>query len=170
MVQAPGWQGMQMQFRSAQIEDTLAVAAMWHAGWHAGHAAHVPKALVVTRTLEEFETRTAGRISHTTLLEVGGQIAGFHMLEGDELYQFYVDAGFRGTGVASTLMAHAEEGLDGRVAWLACAVGNDRAARFYEKSGWSRAATQEYFVETAGGPMGVACWRYEKNLMPRSSA
>ena len=25
------------------------------------------------------------------------------------------------------------------VAWLACAIGNDRAARFYEKSGWRRA-------------------------------
>jgi RimJ/RimL family protein N-acetyltransferase len=28
-----------------------------------------------------------------------------------------------------------------QTAWLSCAIGNDRAARFYEKSGWRRAGT-----------------------------
>jgi GNAT superfamily N-acetyltransferase len=157
-----------MQFRTAKIGETEAIAQMWHKGWHEGHAAHVPADLVAMRTLAEFETRTASHLAQTTVLKVEGQIAGFHMLEGDELYQFYVAAGFRGTGVASTLMRHAEAALAGRVAWLACAVGNARAARFYEKCGWQQAATFDYHVETASGPMTVSCWRYEKHLPPES--
>lgn len=155
-----------MQFRKAEIGEAAFIAAMWHRGWHEGHAAHVAADLVAMRTAEEFKMRTAARIGQTTVLEVEGQIAGFHMLDGDELYQFYVSKGFRGTGVASTLMHHAEGALAGRLAWLACAVGNDRAARFYEKSGWIQAAIEDYSVETANGPKAVPCRRYEKNLLP----
>ncbi|MGC1503138.1 MAG: GNAT family N-acetyltransferase [Sulfitobacter sp.] len=153
-----------MRFRKAEVGETAFIAAMWHKGWHEGHAAHVPADLVVMRTADEFEARTAAHITQTTVLEVDGQIAGFHMLDHDELYQFYVAKAFRGTGVASTLMRHVEEALQGRLAWLACAVGNERAARFYEKSGWERAKTELYTVETAGGPMAVSCWRFEKDL------
>ncbi|MFY0646822.1 GNAT family N-acetyltransferase [Sulfitobacter geojensis] len=157
-----------MQFRAAEDGDTVALAHMWHKGWHEGHAAHVPAALVALRTVAEFEGRTASHLAQTTVMELDGQIAGFHMLEGDEIYQFYVGAGFRGTGAAKTLMRHAEAALAGRLAWLACAVGNARAARFYEKSGWQQAATFDYHVETASGPMTVSCWRYEKYLPPES--
>lgn len=155
-----------MQFRKAEVGETAAIAAMWHKGWHEGHAAHVPGDLVATRTIEEFRTRTAGYIAQTTVLEVDGQIAGFHMLDGDELYQFYVATDFRGSGVAAALMRHVEDALGGRQAWLACAVGNARAAAFYEKCGWRQAATEEYLVETADGPKAVSCWRYVKDLPP----
>ncbi|MGJ8557362.1 MAG: GNAT family N-acetyltransferase, partial [Sulfitobacter geojensis] len=79
-----------MQFRAAEDGDTVALAHMWHKGWHEGHAAHVPAALVALRTVAEFEARTASHLAQTTVMEVDGQIAGFHMLEGDEIYQFYV--------------------------------------------------------------------------------
>ena len=67
-----------------------------------------------------------------------GAPLGFTMLKGDEVYQLYVSREARGRGVAAALMADAEQRLAARGvsdAWLACAIGNERAARFYEKQG-----------------------------------
>jgi hypothetical protein len=50
------------------------------------------------------------------------------------------------------------------IAWLACAIGNDRAARFYEKSGWRRVGVVAYQAETSVGTFPLEVWRYEKNL------
>jgi hypothetical protein len=49
-------------------------------------------------------------------------------------------------------------------AWLACAIGNDRAARFYEKHGWHRAGTTINFAETSAGVFRLEVWRYEKSI------
>ena len=48
--------------------------------------------------------------------------------------------------------------------WLACAIGNDRAARFYEKCGWVRARTQVNRLETPDGVFEFEVWRYEKAM------
>lgn len=90
------------------------------------------------------------------------------MLREDELYQFYVGAGARGTGVASVLIADAEALLAARgvaTARLDCAIGNVRAARFYEKSGWRRSATIVSTLATPSGVFEVDVWRYEKELL-----
>lgn len=153
-----------MQIERATVDEVSQVASLWHRGWHQGHAAVAPPELVASRVLAEFHDRTARRIDRTWVIRVGGVLAGFCMLEEDEVYQFYVDAAFQGQGVAAALMAWVEEALAGRLAWLACAVGNDRAARFYEKSGWERAGTEIYPVEAESGPSEVQIWRYEKDL------
>lgn len=153
-----------MQFRAATTEDCEALAQMWHQGWHQGHAAHVPAKLVATRKRAEFDARVRAHLAETTVAEIDGQLAGFYMIKGDELYQFYVGADFHGSGAAGTLMAQAEQALAGQKAWLACAVGNMRAARFYEKCGWRQLGTFIYEVETAKGPMEVDEWRYQKDL------
>ena len=73
----------------------------------------------------------------------------------------------RGSGVAAQLLADAEKRLAGRgvtTAWLACAIGNDRAARFYEKQGWRRAGTVVNVADTAQGGFPLEVWRYEKDL------
>ena len=49
-------------------------------------------------------------------------------------------------------------------AWLGCAIGNSRAARFYEKSGWHLARSVVEQLETPGGPFPLELWRYEKRL------
>jgi hypothetical protein len=41
-------------------------------------------------------------------------------------------------------------------------VGNERAARFYEKCGWHRARTTMNRLETADGVFEIDIWRYEK--------
>ena len=55
-----------------------------------------------------------------------------------------------------------EEGVE--VAWLACAIGNHRAARFYEKSGWHLARTFVSPLDTGAGIFLLEVWRYEKTL------
>src|SRR5882672_3051390 len=72
-----------------------------------------------------------------------------------------------GSGVAAALIADAEARLAARgveTAWLACAIGNTRAARFYEKSGWRRVGTVINPAETSSGPFPLEVWRYEKRL------
>jgi len=65
------------------------------------------------------------------------------------------------------LIADAEARLAARgveTAWLACAIGNERAAKFYEKRGWRRAGTMVNHAETSAGPFPLEVWRYEKSL------
>ena len=73
----------------------------------------------------------------------------------------------RGTGVAAALMDDGEARLAARgvtTAWLACAIGNDRAARFYEKRGWRRVGVVTSHLTTPDGEFAVDVWRYEKTL------
>jgi GNAT superfamily N-acetyltransferase len=71
------------------------------------------------------------------------------------------------SGVAAALVADAEACLAENgveTAWLACAIGNERAARFYEKCGWRRAGTMVNQAETSQGRFPLEVWRYEKSL------
>ena len=51
-------------------------------------------------------------------------------------------------------------------AWLACAIGNQRAARFYEKCGWRRVGNMINRLDTPTGIFPLEVWRYEKRLTP----
>lgn len=158
---------MKIAFAPLASADIAAVAALWHEGWHAGHAGVVPERLTRLRRLDDFHDRLARHLGQTRVARIGPEIIGFVILHGDELYQFYLARGARGTGAAALLMAEAEARLRAtgvRRAWLACTVGNTRAARFYEKSGWLRAATETMSFETADGPFPLEVWRYEKAL------
>lgn len=151
-------------FRAATAADIPAIAAMWHAGWHDGHAAYAPSALTVQRTPDSFTIRTTAHLSQTI---VNGDITAMAMITGDELYQFYVAAAARGTGLATALMAHAEDQFRLRGItrpWLACSEGNTRAARFYAKMGWENCGLVNLAVETLGSPFTVPVWRFEKTL------
>jgi hypothetical protein len=67
------------------------------------------------------------------------------------------------------LLADGEVRLAARgftTAWLACGIGNNRAARFYEKRGWVNARTTTNRLETASGVFEIAIWRYEKVVQP----
>ena len=119
------------------------------------------------RTLDSFETRMEAALPEVRALGPVGAPLGFHLLKDDELYQFYLAAEARGTGAAATLMADAEAGLARagvETAWLACAIGNARAARFYEKAGWTMARIETVPTETSEGLFPLEVWRYEKRL------
>src|SRR6185503_2755327 len=144
-----------------------ALTRLWFDGWQDAHAAIVPAELRRRRTLKTFRERLAAAIGDIRVAGPPGAPRGFTMLKGDEVYQFFVSAAARGTGLAATLMADAEARLAARgfsATWLTCAVGNDRAARFYEKCGWKRAATVDETLDTPEGPFILTVWRYEKSL------
>jgi GNAT superfamily N-acetyltransferase len=111
----------------------------------------------------------AGLSSVRTVGEIGAPL-GFSWVKDDELYQLYVASQARGTGVAAALVADAESQLlkaGVHTAWLACAIGNNRAARFYEKCGWRRIRTMINVLDTPTGTFHLEVWRYEKALRPR---
>jgi ribosomal protein S18 acetylase RimI-like enzyme len=154
-----------MQIRPATDEDRRDVARIWAEGWRDGHLGHVPEELAAIRTRESFEVRAAQRIADTTVADVDGLVAGFVMVAGDEVEQVYVDAAHRGTGVASQLLAEGERQVKAAghaKAWLAVAIGNTRARRFYEREGWADEGAFDYPAHSAAGPIPVPCHRYAK--------
>lgn len=155
-----------MQITTARKQDAATIALIWHTQWHKAHAEVVPAALTELRTLEEFEERTQAHLDQTQVAWIDGRIAGFFMLDHDELYQFYVAPDHQGQGMAAQLMQVAEAALGAGLKWLACSVGNTRAARFYEKCGWVQTGVTPYEVETGEGPLEIKVWRYEKRIMP----
>jgi ribosomal protein S18 acetylase RimI-like enzyme len=153
--------------RFATHADVDRLAAIWHEGWHDAHAGLLPPELTRMRTVESFRERVHEVVKDTRVVGPAGAPVGFCMLKGDELYQLYVARDTRGTGIAGALVADGESRLAAagvEVAWLACAVGNDRAARFYEKSGWTRTGTVEYQPDASPGIGPLQVWRYEKRL------
>jgi GNAT superfamily N-acetyltransferase len=156
-----------MQVRSADAAEIDHLARLWHDGWHQAHAPLVPQELIRLRTPESFRERLRAAFPNVHVAGPLGAPIGFYVLKGDELDQLFVSAKARGSGVAAALIADAEARLAENgveTAWLACAVGNDRAARFYEKSGWCLAGTVVNTAETSSGPFALEVWRYEKRL------
>ncbi len=143
------------------------VCAIWDAGWHEAHAEIVPSALRDLRTTESFLDRTRENLASTRVAVEGATVLGLCMIKEDELYQMYVSHRARGSGVARALIQDAEKriGLIGyNTAWLACAIGNERARRFYERSGWSNTGQHLVDLDTSDGAFSLEVWRFEKKL------
>jgi ribosomal protein S18 acetylase RimI-like enzyme len=156
-----------MDVRPAEERDIDHLARVWYDGWQDAHAKILPAELARVRTLESFRSRLGEALPTVRVTGPLGAPVGFCMIKGDELYQLYVSAQSRGSGIAAALMADAEGRLSESgvaTAWLACAIGNERAARFYEKCGWRRTGTVVSRLETPNGIFPLEVWRYEKSL------
>lgn len=161
---------MAVQVRNAAEDEIEFLARLWYDGWQDGHARILPAELVRLRTLESFRERLRKNLPDIRTTGPAGAPSGFHIVKDDELYQLFVSAQARGAGVAAALIRDAEERLVEKgvgTAWLACAIGNDRAARFYDKQGWRRVGTMVSLLDTAEGEFQLEVWRYEKNLLVR---
>jgi GNAT superfamily N-acetyltransferase len=153
--------------RAAEAAELDALAQLWHDAWRDAHAHLVPAELARHRTLERFRERLATALAHVRVSGPLRRPDGFCMIREDELYQLFVRAQARGAGAAAALLADGERRLAAagiRTAWLACAIGNDRAARFYGKRGWHRRGIVTSRLETPDGPFLLDVWRYEKAL------
>ena len=156
-----------MDVRAAEEREIDHLAQVWYDAWQEAHAAIVPAELQRLRTLESFRERLAAALPRVRVAGPPGAPVGFTIVKGDELYQLFVAAEARGSGVAAALIADAERSLAENgveTAWLACAIGNMRAARFYEKCGWRRTGTIVNQLDTPKGVFPLEVWRYEKTL------
>lgn len=155
-------------FRPLAAADVPAAAALWHRGWHDAHAALAPPEIFAERTPEVFREKLASIRAHARGAFVGEALAGFHVVDAEELDQFYVDAAWRGRGVAAALMVDAEATLAAagvREAFLMCAVGNERARRFYAKAGWAEGPMVTGTMwSIAKGTVPVPCHRFTRRL------
>jgi ribosomal protein S18 acetylase RimI-like enzyme len=157
-----------VDIRAAEMGELDHLARLWHEGWHDAHATLAPPGLAQARTVDRFRERLAAALVDTRVIGPVGAPLGLCMIKEDELYQLYVARDARGTGIAAALIADGEARLAAHgiaTAWLACAVGNDRAARFYEKSGWRNARTVVNRLDTPDGVFEVTIWRYEKRVV-----
>jgi ribosomal protein S18 acetylase RimI-like enzyme len=152
--------------RAPQETEVDLLAQIWYDGWHEAHAALMPAELTRLRTLESFRDRLRTDLPDVRVAGPPGAAAGFCMIKGNELYQLFVAPDARGSGLAATLLADAEARLAAQgftSAWLSCAIGNDRAARFYQKCGWRLTGEMTYQPDASdAGPIQV--WRFEKEL------
>jgi ribosomal protein S18 acetylase RimI-like enzyme len=156
-----------MNVRDAEEGEIDHLAQVWYDCWHDSHSQIVPPELTRLRTRENFRNRLQADLRNIRVVGPSGAPVGFCIVRGDELYQLFVSAPSRGSGVAAALMADAEARLSAsgvETAWLACAIGNERAARFYEKCGWHRAGTMVNLLDTPNGKFPLEVWRYEKSL------
>ncbi|MEO6528782.1 MAG: GNAT family N-acetyltransferase [Gemmatimonadaceae bacterium] len=156
-----------MQVRPAEEGEIDRLATIWFDGWHEAHALILPEELARDRTWERFRDRLATGLAGVRVAGQSGAPVGFHVTRGDELHQLYVSAEARGTGAAAVLVADAEARMFDagvRVAWLACAIGNARAARFYEKCGWRLVGPEIAELVMSNGTLDLEVWRYEKPL------
>lgn len=138
-----------MDFRLARHGDELVVADLHVRSWQKAYAGLLPASLL--NALDPVQ-RAGGYTfddDRVTVLAVqDGCVRGFAMTgaarDGDavgcgELMSLYVDPASLGRGVGRLLIGDARARLSARafteaVLWVM--VGNDRAARFYDRDGW----------------------------------
>ncbi|PXX69182.1 ribosomal protein S18 acetylase RimI-like enzyme [Nocardia tenerifensis] len=157
----------EVEVRAARAEDAATIARIWYAGWCDAHLGNVPDELIAGRPRESFDRRAAERVSDTTVATVGGVVAGFVMVLGDEVNQVYVSGDHRGSGLAARLLAAAEDRLraDGHhETWLVVVPGNARARKFYENHGWIDDGPHMHTITGTAGPVDVPTHRYVKRL------
>jgi GNAT superfamily N-acetyltransferase len=100
-----------MDVRSAEERELDELARLWYDAWHDSHARIVPVERARLRTLENLKQRLEAAFSDLRVVGPVGAPVGLCVLKGDELYQLFVSAQSRGTGVAAALIADAEARL-----------------------------------------------------------
>jgi ribosomal protein S18 acetylase RimI-like enzyme len=161
--------GNTMAVRMPETSELELLAKLWFDGWQDAHAQILPAKLARHRTLESFRSRLLAGLADVRVAGPSGEPLGFCMIKKAELYQLYMSANARGSGLAALLLAEAELRIvasEVEVAWLACAIGNERASHFYEKHGWFRKGTMMNELDTPDGIFNLEVWRYEKNIQP----
>lgn len=156
------------EVRRASAADAAALARFAAAAFtDAFGADNTPEDLAVHLATSYGEARQRAEIADpqmaTLLLDHQGSIAGFAQLRrgpappcvGDplpvELWRFYVDRAWHGTGTAQRLMGavlEAARELGGGSVWLSVWEQNPRAIAFYGKCGFRDAGTKLFLVGT----------------------
>ena len=152
--------------RRATVDDAAAIASIQARGWRHAFADIVEPDRMPDP--EEQAPRFAELIAgggRVYVFDQDGRLAGFALVQGDELRAIYVDPPAQGAGVGSALLDAAVEALraNGHAeAFLWTFEANGLARAFYERHGW----------EADGGRReGLAPEvRYRKRLPPSALA
>jgi GNAT superfamily N-acetyltransferase len=153
--------------RPAAEAELDATARLWREAWQDAHAAHVPAALVRARTLADFRRRLGLMGDQLRIAGPAGRPLGLCAIDGDEIYQLFVAASARGTGLGARLLAEGEARLAGfgvAEARLDCLAANTAAAAFYARQGWRDTGTAPLALTTPDGPFEVDCIVFRKRL------
>ncbi|HBE83816.1 MAG TPA: GNAT family N-acetyltransferase [Pyrinomonadaceae bacterium] len=157
-----------MDVRPALRSEIDAIARLWHDSWQEAHSEILPEGHAQFWTLATFEKVLCSDITKVHVVGPIGKPLGLSIVKDDELNQIHVNKESRGTGVAKALIDDAERRISragNRIAWLACGIGNSRAARFYEKCGWHLASVFTHELKTPAGSFQLDVWRFEKQLL-----
>lgn len=155
-----------VNIRKAAEADIPALARVWNDSWHAGHA-HLQPEAAKHRDLPYFKARIGSNIERMIVAEEADEILGFSGWEGDGIGQVFVAPNHFGKNVAPRLLATVEAILKAeghKRIWLHCAVGNERARRFYEKNEWHITREFDDEVGTREGPRSMRTWHMEKDV------
>jgi len=143
--------------RKAETEDVSALTILILQVWLDTYVKHGIKKSIADYVLSELTAaRTAAYLAqehtHILLAEIDGHLVGYcQTLNGKsnaqvqaerqaELDHLYVHPGFFGRGIGRRLLSEAEEHLRGlgvEQLWLTAWVGNDKALRFYPRTGYA---------------------------------
>jgi GNAT superfamily N-acetyltransferase len=153
--------------RPAMINDLEAIGVLYHSVWHETRAANMPVREQRRRALSFFLDRMRLLLPTVLVEDRAGSLAGFASWQGRMLMlgQLYIDRACRGTGIAVALLWASELAITSSgvtEAELRCLVGNHRAHRFYQRSGW---IDRGEVVENLAGDLGEASipfWRMTK--------
>jgi hypothetical protein len=88
-----------MTVRHAEERELDRLASLWYDGWQDAHAAIVPAELTRLRTLSSFRERLQDALPYIRVVGPSGAPTGFSIVKDDELYQLFVEASARGSGV-----------------------------------------------------------------------
>ncbi|SOD74025.1 L-amino acid N-acyltransferase YncA [Jatrophihabitans sp. GAS493] len=122
------------KLRRATLEDATAVADLYLRSREAAGAAFPPGLHPPSEVLAHVaEVQIARR--ETWIREADGVLAGFLVLDGDQLDWLFVDPAHQGRGLGSALIELARQQRPGGLAlWVF--VSNHPARRFYEQHGF----------------------------------
>jgi GNAT superfamily N-acetyltransferase len=167
-----------MLLRAAEPSDAMAVACVHVRSWQVGYRGMMPdEYLDALRPEDRARHYTFGQVDPaqpaTILAEEDGVIFGFatsgpspdpDQRGTGELYALYVDPAAWGSGVGRALIGDArgrlgQLGFSDAGLWVL--AGNERAARFYRRDGWTFAGRER--VDDVWG-VTVAEVRYRRSL------
>src|SRR5881398_350646 len=103
-----------MDVRAAEEAEIDHLAKVWYDGWQDAHAEIVPAELARLRTLNSFRERLQAALPNIRVVGPSCAPVGFCIVQGAELYQLFVAAPSRGSGIAAALITDAEARLLGR--------------------------------------------------------
>ncbi len=153
--------------RNALADDVEQLSLVWSEGWNEAHGHLLPDSVTKLRTREFFRARLAKNLASVRVAAIGSNVVALAITSKDELDELYVTPSARGQGAAAALVSDAVSSIRSagyRRAWLACAVGNEKAARFYHRLGWSLAGPITIHMSSENELIPVRVWRFELDL------